>query len=84
MLRGGAPGDDGALLTTIITGASLCLDCISRKSGIPIAQVDAVLTSVARTIALAVVTRPCAACLETKRTYSLDGASARTDAERPI
>src|SRR5260370_4717493 len=83
MLRGGAPGDDGALLMTIITGASLCQDCISRRSGIPIARVDAVLASVASTIVLAVVTRSCAACLATKRTYSVDGAAPHADTERP-
>jgi len=82
-LRGGAAGDDGALLMTIISGVALCQDCISRKSGIPIDRLDAVLTSVASTIVLAVVTRPCAACLATKRTYSLDGAAADVDTDRP-
>jgi hypothetical protein len=83
MLRGGAPGDDGALLMAIISGVALCQDCISRKSGIPIDRIDTVLTSVASTIVLTVVTRPCAACLETKRAYSLDGAAPHADTERP-
>ena len=69
--------DDAALLLTIITGVALCLDCISRRSGMTIARIDALLTRVAETIALAAVTRPCAICLEMKRTYSLGQAAAR-------
>jgi hypothetical protein len=71
-IRGGASADDAATIVTMISGVSLCADCISRKSGIPLSQVDAILTTVAGTVALAVGTRSCDACLETKRTYGFD------------
>jgi len=76
-------GDDAALLLTIITGVALCQECISRRSGIPIPRLDALLTSVATTIALGEVVRPCATCLETKRTYCLDGAGFHADTREP-
>jgi len=75
--------DDAALLRTIITGVALCLDCICCRSGMSIARVDALLMRVAQTIALPVVTRPCAACLETRRTYSLRRAAPDVDTKRP-
>src|SRR5207237_2213080 len=50
-IRGGS--DHAAILVTIITGASVCLDCLSTKSGIPRAEVESILTGVAATISIA-------------------------------
>jgi hypothetical protein len=75
-IRGGASVGDAALLMTLITGVPLCQACISHRSGIPASRVDDLLKNVRASIALCVTTRPCAACLETRRTYCLDGAAA--------
>lgn len=71
IICGGAPNDDAALVVSIITGLPLCHDCIARRTGIPLARVDSILTSTARAIVLLTKTQPCAACLETKTTYGL-------------
>jgi hypothetical protein len=57
----------------MITRVSLCQECISHKSGVPMSRVDGILTTLAGTIVLSVGTRPCTACLETKTTYGFDG-----------
>src|SRR5438105_15392870 len=83
MFRGGAPDDDAGLVVNLIKEVALCHECIARRSGIPVPRVDFLLRSIAITVALTAVTRRCAACLETKRTYSLDGSGpqAGTDTE---
>ena len=67
----GASTDDAGLLVTMITGVSVCLECIAKRSGVPGGRVDALLTTISGNIALVVDTRHCEACLETKRTYRL-------------
>jgi len=78
----GASTDDAGLLVTMITGVSCCLQCISKRSGMPEGRVDALLTTIGGNIALVVETRRCDACLETKRTYRLavDGSHPNGDA----
>ena len=75
-LGGGGPDDDAGVLVTMITEISLCRECISHRSGIPMPRVTAILSNIAGSIALSVATRPCAACLGTKKTYCLEGAPA--------
>lgn len=71
-IRGGA--DEGAFVVQTITGAPLCGDCISRKTGLTAAQIESILVRVGATISIAADTRRCAACLAVKRTYALNGA----------
>jgi hypothetical protein len=68
--------DDPGLVLATIAGASLCPDCIARKTGMAAAEIDALLTKVASTIALTVTGGRCDACLESRTTYRLDGAAA--------
>jgi hypothetical protein len=63
--------DDAGLVAAAITDASLCVECIARRSGVPVTRVDAVLTTIAMTLAVAMITTRCAACLETRRTFRL-------------
>jgi len=84
-IRGGS-SDDAAVVVTTITGVSLCLECVAKKSGVSLPRVDAILTVIAGTIALVVETRRCSACLETKTTFSFDSAAHRPgldEATRP-
>jgi hypothetical protein len=77
---------DEAAVVTVITGASLCLECIAKKSGVPPPRVDAVLTMIAGTVALVMETHRCGACLETRKTFSVDSARHRpglVEATRP-
>ena len=67
----GASTDDAGLVVTMITGASFCPECISKRIGVPVSRVDALLTTISGNIALVVEIRRCDACLETKRTYQL-------------
>jgi hypothetical protein len=61
--RGGAPlgrpirgatdhVDDAAVVLTTIPASALCLDCITNKSGVPAARVEAILTTIAGTLTL--------------------------------
>jgi hypothetical protein len=75
--------DDAGLVIAMISGVSLCLECISKRSGVPAPRVDVMLTTVARTISLVVETGRCDACLETRRTYRLTAPAAHANATRP-
>jgi len=86
-LRGGAPDDDAASVLGIITRVALCQECISRKSGVPVSRVDALVTTLSGTFVLSVETRRCTSCLRAKTTYGFEGrahpgASTR-ETERP-
>ncbi len=78
----GAATEEAGLLVTMITGVSVCLECISKRSGIPVPRVDALLTTIIGNITLVVKTRRCDACLATKRTYCLatDGSNPNGEA----
>jgi len=69
-IKGGS--DEAAAVVSVITGTTLCPDCIAVKTGIALDQVAIILTTVSGTISIAASTRQCAACLETKRTYHME------------
>ena len=68
--------EDAAVVLTTILASALCLDCITKKSGVPAARVEAVLTTIAGTLTLVAQSGRCDACLETARTFRLDSAVA--------
>jgi hypothetical protein len=68
----GGSSDDAAIVVTMITDVSLCLECIAKKSGLPLTRIGALLTTIAANIALVVETGRCDACLETMTTVRLD------------
>lgn len=63
--------DDPALISTVITGASLCMDCIAKKTGIPLAQVEPVLVGIGETVKVMSDVAPCDACLTAKKVFRL-------------
>ena len=71
------PAGDLGLITTVIAGAALCVDCITRRTGIPAAEVSAALPTIGSAFQVAAVQRRCSACLETKAIYSLRKGGAR-------
>src|SRR2546428_10164173 len=57
-IRGGS-SDDAGLLSTLIIGVSLCSECLVKKSGISVSDVEAILKTIAGAVALLVETRRC-------------------------
>src|SRR6266542_3585041 len=68
--------EDAAVVLTMILASPLCLDCITRKSGVPAQRVEAILTTITGTLTLVARSGRCDACLETTRTFRLDSAAA--------
>lgn len=62
---------DIGMVTDVITGARLCLHCIARKTGVPLEQVNLMLTTIVRTLRLGVGPHRCDACLQQKTTFSV-------------
>jgi hypothetical protein len=73
--------DEPGLVVSVISGTSLCRDCIAAKTSLDADQVAAILTTVAATIAIAASTGQCAGCLETKQTFRLEVAGSRVAGE---
>jgi hypothetical protein len=69
-IRGGS-SEDAGLLSTLIIGVSLCSECLAKKSGISVSDVEATLKTIAGAVALRVETRRCDACLQTGTTFRL-------------
>ena len=80
-LRHIAGGSDVALVTGMITDASMCLPCIAKKSGAPTEQINALLRLIAANLRLAVAICQCAACLEMKTTFRINTNGHPQDAE---
>jgi hypothetical protein len=79
----GTPGaSDAELVTAIITGAALCIECIAKRTGMPSPQVDTMLARIAMTVKLSVQARRCTACLEDKMVFTLY--QAPEPAPRPV
>jgi len=64
-------GSDAALVTATIQNARLCLDCIARKTGVPLEQINGLLIAIGRTVRLTIGPHRCDACLQRKTTFSL-------------
>ena len=75
LLRAICGGSDGSgdvrLVTETIAGAFLCVHCIARKTGLPPAEVDGLLKTIARTLRLGIGTRRCDGCLSVTATFSV-------------
>ena len=74
---GGADHDEGVtvVLTTIL-GRSLCVDCVAKKSGLPVPRVDAMLATIAGNLTLSAQSGRCDGCLQSKPTFRLDSDAA--------
>jgi hypothetical protein len=63
--------DDIALVTISISDATLCADCIAKKTGIPLARVEPLLIRIASTLRILSAAALCDACLTAKRVFRL-------------
>jgi hypothetical protein len=68
--RAATAASDAELVTTIITGAALCIHCIAKRTGMPLPQVDTMLARIAMTVKLSVQPRRCSACLEDRMVFT--------------
>src|SRR5262249_11454080 len=70
-------GSDAGLIAEMIVNAKLCLPCIARKTGVPVAEANATLTKIAASLRLRVGPHRCDSCLHEKTTFSVtrDGGS---------
>lgn len=59
----GASDVDSALVTTLIAGASLCVDCIARKTGLTIEQAVTAFRVLGKEMKLSAKVGRCDACL---------------------
>jgi hypothetical protein len=71
-LRAISGGSDAGLIAVVITGAALCLDCITKKTGVPAPEADALLVKIAATLKLVSLPGRCDSCLDQRTTFRLD------------
>ena len=67
----GSSGDDVGPVTLAIVGASLCVDCVARKTGVTKTRVERLLITVGRTLRLTTGAAPCDSCLNVTRVFRL-------------
>jgi len=75
----GASDDDATRVATTITDASLCVECIAKRCGMPSARVEVALTAHAASVPLTTATRRCDVCLATRWTFRRRAAAAQGD-----
>ena len=63
--------EDLALVSAVITDASLCATCIARKTGIPLAQVKCMVAEIASALRVASAGALCDACLLARKVFRL-------------
>jgi hypothetical protein len=62
---------DAGLVSSVLTDAALCVDCIVKKTGVPAPRVHAVLESIGRTVKVDSGGSLCSACMTVKRVFQL-------------
>jgi len=62
---------DVELITLIITDASLCAECIAKKTGVLLRQVEPILVRIGKTVRVFDSGTPCDACLTTRKVFRL-------------
>jgi len=71
-IRGGSDsGVDLGLVTEMIAGAFLCVQCIAKKTGLQPPDVNDHLRAIARMVRLTIGTRRCDGCLSSTATFSV-------------
>jgi hypothetical protein len=63
-------GDTG-IISSVLTDAALCLDCIVKKTGVPAPRVHAGLTTIGRMVKVHSGGSLCSACMTAKRVFQL-------------
>ncbi len=62
---------DAGLISSVLTDAALCLDCIVKKTGVPAPRVHAVLAAIGKTVKVKSGGSLCSACMTAKRVFQL-------------
>jgi hypothetical protein len=64
--------DDPGLLTALLAdGAALCVECLARKTGIPLAEIAPILVRVGKTLRVQTAEARCGGCLSVRTVYRL-------------
>ena len=63
---------DMPLMTEVLDGAAICIDCIARRTGLEIDQAVDVLQTLANTLTITTHAGRCAACLNQAVVQRLD------------
>jgi len=69
-IQGGSIGDP-ELIAATITGAPLCLACITKRTGIATLEVETNLTTISRAVRLVIGLGPCGRCRTLDATFTL-------------
>jgi hypothetical protein len=67
----GPSEDDAGRIVRTMTVATLCVDCLSRRTDIPKARVETLLAMVNRTVRVTSGVALCDACLNAKKVFQL-------------
>ena len=67
----GASDSDLPILTSVLRGASLCTDCLARKSGSPRGTIAAAMGMIAKTVKVTTSVARCDGCLALETVYRL-------------
>ncbi len=67
----GSPDGDAGIIVTTITGVSLCVDCVARRTGVSAPHVDAVLATIADTVKMSMGLGRCDGCLGRKMVFRI-------------
>ena len=70
-MRSRGSDDAGLISATLADGAALCLECIAKKTGVPIDHVEAVLARIGKTIRIGSVRSICRTCLTRRTVFRL-------------
>ena len=70
-MRSRGSDDAGLISATLADGAALCLECIAKKTGVPIDHVEAVLARIGKTIRIASGRGLCSTCLAGRKVVRL-------------
>ena len=67
----GASDLESPYIVELIATSPTCLECVARKTGIPVAQVESALRRIRAYMVVAVESRHCGGCLNVTTTYQL-------------
>lgn len=67
----GAAGDDVPLVTALGGSVTLCVDCLARKSGVPLGRVMPTMGRICETLRVDSGVALCDACLMARKVYRL-------------
>jgi len=70
-MRTRSSADAGLISAALAGGTALCLECIARKTGVPVGDVGAVLVRIGKTLRIESRRAICSACLAARKVVRL-------------